>query len=96
MVPLNRRTPSAKPMMKKRNRRLRAGVDIALIGSDNVAASAYCNPPLTTLALDPEHLGEVASELLARLKSPDAPPMKFLLKPKLIVRETCGSKRSGI
>jgi LacI family transcriptional regulator len=75
------------------NRGLRAGRDIAIIGSDGVAASAYCSPPLTTLALEPEHLGEVASEmLLARLKNPDAPPMRFLLKPKLIVRDTCGAK----
>jgi LacI family transcriptional regulator len=75
------------------NRRLRAGEDIAIIGSDGVAASAYCNPPLTTLALQPEQLGEVASEmLLARLKTPDAPAMKYLLKPKLIIRDTCGAK----
>ncbi|WAH61121.1 LacI family transcriptional regulator [Pseudomonas silvicola] len=75
------------------NRGLKAGTDIAIMGSDGVAASAYCNPPLSTLALEPEHLGEVASEmLLARLKNPDAPPMKYLLKPRLIVRETCGGK----
>lgn len=77
------------------NRGLQAGVDIALIGSDGVAASAYCNPPLTTLALEPERLGEIASEmLLARLKDPDAPPMKYLLKPTLIIRDTCGAKRA--
>lgn len=76
------------------NRGLRAGEDIALIGSDGVAASAYCNPPLTTLALEPERLGEVASEMLmARLKNPDLPPMKHLFKPTLIIRDTCGAKR---
>ncbi|MNG10679.1 HTH-type transcriptional repressor PurR [compost metagenome] len=75
------------------NRGLKAGEDIAIVGSDGVAASAYCSPPLTTLALEPEHLGEVASEmLLARLKDPNAPPMKYLLKPKLIVRDSCGAK----
>ncbi|MGF6099269.1 LacI family DNA-binding transcriptional regulator [Pseudomonas sp. 18175] len=76
------------------NRGLKAGEDIAIIGSDGVAASAYCSPPLTTLALEPERLGEVASEmLLARLKDPKAPPMKYLLKPTLIVRDSCGAKR---
>ncbi|MDH4552740.1 hypothetical protein E8E68_22880 [Pseudomonas sp. BN607] len=55
------------------NRGLKAGEDIALIGSDGVASSAYCNPPLTTVALEPERLGEVASEMLMkRLKNPDA------------------------
>jgi LacI family transcriptional regulator len=79
------------------DRGLRAGEDVAIIGSDGVAASAYCNPPLTTLALEPEHLGEVASEmLLARLKNPDAPPMKYLLEPKLIVRDSCGAKRAKL
>lgn len=74
------------------HRGLRAGKDIALIGSDGTAASAYCNPPLTTLGLEPERLGVVASEMLmARLKNPDLPPMKHLLKPTLIIRESCGA-----
>ncbi|MEJ5903229.1 substrate-binding domain-containing protein [Pseudomonas kermanshahensis] len=77
------------------NRGLKAGEDIALIGSDGVASSAYCNPPLTTVALEPERIGEVASEMLMkRLKNPDAPAMKFLLKPKLIVRKSCGLTRN--
>lgn len=74
------------------NRGLKAGDDAAIVGSDGVASSAFCSPPLTTSALEPEHLSEVASEmLLARLKDPTAPPMKYLLKPKLIVRDSCGA-----
>ncbi len=73
-------------------RGLRPGRDIALIGSDGVASSAYLSPPLTTLTLEPERLGEIASEiLLKRLKTPDAPSMKHLLRPSLIVRESCGA-----
>ncbi|MFK3817731.1 LacI family DNA-binding transcriptional regulator [Pseudomonas sp. NPDC089407] len=79
------------------NRGLKAGEDIALIGSDGVASSAYCNPPLTTVALEPERLGEVASEMLMkRLKNPDAPAMKYLLRPRLIVRDSCGARRNNI
>lgn len=77
------------------NRRgLKAGEDIAVVGGDGISESEYCSPPLTTVAHQPEKLGEIASELLlARLKKPDARPLKFLLKPTLIIRESCGAKK---
>ncbi|MGE8047096.1 LacI family DNA-binding transcriptional regulator [Pseudomonas monteilii] len=73
-------------------RGLRPGEDFAIVGSDGIASTAYCNPPLTTVALNPELLGEKASEmLLKRLRNPDVPFMKYLMKPRLIVRESCGA-----
>jgi LacI family transcriptional regulator len=64
------------------------------VGGDGISESEYCSPPLTTVAHQPEKLGEIASELLlTRIKKPEAPPLKFLLKPKLIVRESCGSQK---
>jgi LacI family transcriptional regulator len=70
-----------------------AGKDIAVVGSDGVATTAFCNPPLTTVALHSHRVGEMASQiLLNRLKEPDAPVVKRLLKPELIIRKSCGAE----
>lgn len=69
------------------------GKDIAVVGSDGVANTAFSNPPLTTVALHSHQVGELASQtLLRRVKDPDAPAVKHLLKPELIIRESCGYK----
>ncbi|TCL02109.1 LacI family transcriptional regulator [Sodalis ligni] len=71
---------------------LTAGRDIAVVGSDGVAMAGFCNPPLTTVALHSHKVGELASQiLLERVKNPDAPVVKQLLKPELIVRKSCGA-----
>lgn len=73
---------------------LTAGKDIAVVGSDDVATSCYCNPPLTTVALHSKKIGELASQLLLkRLKQPEAPPMRELLAPQLIIRQSCGANK---
>ncbi len=70
-----------------------AGKDIAVVGSDGVANTAFTNPPLTTVALQSHKVGELASQiLLNRLKDPAAPFTHTLLKPELIIRKSCGSK----
>lgn len=69
------------------------GKDIAVVGSDGVANTAFSNPPLTIVALHSHQVGELASQtLLRRVKDPDAPAVKYLLKPELVIRESCGSK----
>lgn len=73
-------------------RGLRAGRDLAVVGFDNIAAAAHTTPPLTTCAIGPEKLGEIASlTLLKRLREPDAPVTRYLAEPQLIVRESSGS-----
>lgn len=71
---------------------LQAGRDIAVVGSDGVIAAAYCSPPLTTVALHSEKIGELASQtLLKRLQQPDHPPIQHLVQPQLIIRQSCGA-----
>jgi LacI family transcriptional regulator len=68
-----------------------AGDRFAVVGFDGVADAAHSNPPLTTIAVDPGHIGEVAAEtLLRRLREPDAPPMRHVATPKLVVRQSSG------
>lgn len=69
----------------------RAGRDLAVVGFDDVAAAAHSSPPLTTIAIGPSHLGEIASRiLLSRINNQglDATPKKYFATPKLIVRES--------
>jgi LacI family transcriptional regulator len=67
------------------------GQDFALIGFNDVAESALCRPPLTTVDTTPGKIGEIAAEMLIdRIARADQPFRKLILRPKLIVRESCG------
>ena len=67
------------------------GQDFALVGFNDVAEAALCRPALTTVATTPGKIGEVAAELLLdRIAHPRQPNRKLILRPRLIVRESCG------
>jgi LacI family transcriptional regulator len=67
------------------------GQDFALVGFNDVAESTLCRPPLTTVATTPGKIGEIAAELLVdRIAHTDQPCRKLILRPSLIVRESCG------
>lgn len=70
------------------------GRDFAITGFDGVAAAAHTNPPLTTADVDPRSLGEsAAGALLERLAQPDAPPIRRLTEPRLVVRQSSGAPK---
>jgi LacI family transcriptional regulator len=72
------------------------GQDFALVGFDDVAEAALCRPALTTVATTPGKIGEVAAELLLdRIAHPSQPNRKLILRPRLIVRESCGRALSA-
>jgi LacI family transcriptional regulator len=67
------------------------GQDFALIGFNDIAESALCRPPLTTVDTTPGKIGEIAAEMLVdRIARADQPFRKLILRPELIVRESCG------
>jgi LacI family transcriptional regulator len=71
------------------------GQDVALIGFNDVAEAALCRPSLTTIATTPGKLGEMAAELLLdRIAHPKEPSRKLILRPRLVIRESCGSSLS--
>ena len=71
---------------------LAVGRDFAITGFDGVAAAAHTNPPLTTADVGPGSLGAFGADaLLERLSHPDAPPIRRLIEPKLVVRQSSGS-----
>lgn len=69
--------------------------DIALVGFDNTLEAAYVEPGLTTVQQPLVQMGEAAVDLAVRsMENPSFEPQTLILKPTLIVRESCGAKRT--
>lgn len=72
--------------------KLRVPDDIALASFDDFEWADFFEPRLTVMAQPCEDIGRRAAELLAqRIKIPDAPIKVVRLKPKLIIRRSCGT-----
>ncbi len=73
---------------------LKAGVDFAVVGFDDIAEAAQMAPPLTTIAVDAKGLGERAARMLLRQIESGAPRVEtYVGAARLIVRESCGAAR---
>jgi LacI family transcriptional regulator len=72
-----------------RDRGIRIGADVALVGFDGIEDGAYLDTPITTVALPIRDMCSLAWEMLQRrLSDPDAPPSRTMLLPSLVVRES--------
>jgi LacI family transcriptional regulator len=70
---------------------LQPGRDLAVVGFDDIPESQLWTPPLTTIAIDPRNIGQLAAnELLKRIDSPSTPNLSIVVEPRLVVRESCG------
>ena len=70
---------------------LRVPEDVSVVGFDDIPASAFIHPPLTTVSMPKWELGQRAAEvLLTRIQGGDAghPPQRLVLPTTLIVRES--------
>ncbi len=67
--------------------------DIRIIGIDDVKYARLLPVPLTTLRQPCKDIGRIAlSVMLDRISNPDLPPRDVLLRCRLVVRESCGSR----
>jgi DNA-binding LacI/PurR family transcriptional regulator len=74
---------------------LRIPEDIAIASIDNIAESAYCRPPLTTVHIPKREMGVLAFQRLHHLITSDHDiPVKNIVYGELIVRESSGAVRS--
>lgn len=74
-------------------RGLFAGKDISLIGYDGVAACAYSNPPLSTIAVEPMALGkQAAQQIIRRITDPTIPLNHYVYRPTLQIRASTGPR----
>ena len=74
---------------------MRPGLDVSIVGFDDIDEAAVSVPPLTTVANRPRDLGrEAARILLQRIHDPSAKPGETLLNGPLIQRQTAGPPMS--
>ncbi|KMK64827.1 LacI family DNA-binding transcriptional regulator [Puniceibacterium sp. IMCC21224] len=70
---------------------LQPGVDISVIGFDDVQEAAVATPPLTTMAVSPHRLGrKLARVLLDRIQDPAMPVSVSEITAELIIRDSTG------
>ncbi|HVA92507.1 MAG TPA: LacI family DNA-binding transcriptional regulator [Chloroflexota bacterium] len=74
---------------------LRLPDDLAITGFDDISFARDLDPPLTTIHVPKELLGELAvRKLIERISHPDRPPVVQTVQTTLVVRGSCGGARS--
>jgi LacI family transcriptional regulator len=69
------------------------GRDFAVVGFDDVKEAAQAVPALTTIAVDPQGLGERAAQLVLRQASEGLQAsQEYIGATRLIIRESCGAR----
>jgi len=79
-------------MMAAGRHGLRVGVDMAIVGFDDIADAALVSPPLTTVAVNAEVLGENAARLLlGQIRDGVGSVGNYVGDARLVVRGSCGA-----
>jgi len=74
-------------------RGLTPGVDMAVVGFDNIAEAEHNAPPLTTVSADTRALGaRCAESLLGLIRGEDPAGLSFYGQTELIIRESSGAQ----
>ncbi len=74
-----------------RERGLRLGTDLALVGYDDVEWADLVDPPISTVGQPIDQIGRTAVRLLlARIADPDRAPQTVRLPPRMLLRGSCG------
>ena len=70
---------------------LRVPSDLALVGFDMVEIASVVSPSITTMAYSPGRIGILAARLLLeKIEGGGGKTQNLLLKPRLLIRESCG------
>ncbi len=63
--------------------------DVSIVGFDDIHLAVFANPSLTTVVQPKHEMGVMAAQiLLQRIKEPDMPPNRHLLKTYLLARDS--------
>ena len=65
--------------------------EVAVTGCGDMAISAYTTPALTTLIMPYEDIARIAIEDILGQLQDSVPPRHHILKPQMIIRESCGA-----
>jgi len=75
-------------------RSIRVPEDVSLVGFDDIDEIKYVHPPLTTIRVPKEKVGEnLARVLFDRLANPGAPFLKRVIPTELVVRESTAAPK---
>lgn len=66
--------------------------DVAVIGSGGIGVGAYLTPALTTIEIPHAEMAQAAMGLMLEQLRGNAGRLQVTLKPRLVVRESCGAK----
>jgi DNA-binding LacI/PurR family transcriptional regulator len=70
--------------------------DLSITGYDDIPASAYLHPPLTTIDIKPSVIGSEAADMLFGLiEGYRGKDMRRVIPGKLVVRESCAPPPPG-
>ena len=67
--------------------------EVSLIGFDDIAGSAFFNPPLSTVRQDFASLGHRCLDLLVSAINGEALPSPVLVEPILLIRQSTAARR---
>jgi len=67
--------------------------DVAIVGMDDTGEAEYANPALTTVRIPYHEAGAAALVVLRnRIENPEIQAMTTVLRHRLVIRESCGSR----
>ena len=72
---------------------IRVPDDIAIIGNDDILNSNYASVPLTTIHQPADSIGKKAVDVIKRRINGIDVENRIVLKPSLIIRDSCGAKK---
>lgn len=78
---------------------LRSGIqipdEVSVVGADDIPFAAHAHPPLTTVQIPRERLGELAFDILFRMLHEKEPGSESVLETALVLRESTGVARAA-
>jgi LacI family transcriptional regulator len=76
---------------------LKVPEDVAIVGFDDIERGQYAKVPLTTVRQPTALIGRRAVELLLKLMGGKRVTTRIILKPELVIRDSCGDhKKKGL
>ncbi len=83
-------------MSAAQERGLRVGQDIAITGFDDTPMAEHSHPPLTTVHQPVYKIGRMVCEMLIkRIRGEFLEDEQIILKPSLVIRQSCGGQLAG-
>lgn len=74
---------------------LRVPDDVSIVGADDIPFASLAQPPLTTVRIPRQKLGELALEILHRMLQEKEPGADLLLDTELVIRESTAAATLG-